>query len=328
MSVFITGATGYIGNRLALTLAEKGSKVHALIRSESGRQLLQHPNITVHIGNLLDESSIENAMQGCNEVFHCAGYVRIWGPQISEFLNHNVKATELVLKKSLELNIQKAVITSSAGVIGPSLKRPMTENDPRIISFDNDYELTKFMSEKVAEEYFKKGLHTVIVSPSKVYGPGLLRYSSGVNSYISAFLKQGVLITPSNLNIEHNYVFIDDLINGYLCAMEKGGAGETYLLGGENISYTQLIDTLHDITGKRPFVIPVPKSAALLLSYIQLAKAKLLNTDAALIPKMIHRLYRNAAYSSEKAVQELGYSITSFKTAMEQTIHHLKQNKK
>lgn len=328
MSVFITGATGYIGNRLAFTLAESGIQVHALIRSESGKHLLNHPNISVHIGNLLNKSSLETSMRGCKVVYHCAGYVKIWGPDFKEFLNHNVKATEILLNICLEQNIQKVVITSSAGVIGPSLKKPMTENDPRIIAFDNDYELTKHMSEKVVEDYVKKGLNVVIVSPSKVYGPGLFRFSSGVNRYINGFLKQGFLITPYNLDIEHNYVFIDDLINGYQFAMEKGVSGERYLLAGENISYKQFIDALQLITGKRVLVIRIPKNMALLFSYLQLMKGKLLQSDVPLIPKMINRLYRNAAYSNEKAVRELDYNTTSFTVAMKQTINYLNQNSK
>lgn len=328
MSVFITGATGYIGNRLVFALAESGKQVHALIRSEEGKQYLNHPNISVHIGNLLDQSSLETSMKGCTEVYHCAGYVKIWGPDFNQFLDHNVKATDHLLKKCVEQNIKKVVITSSAGVIGPSLKYPLTENDPRIISFDNDYELTKHMCEKLVEEYCKKGLNAVIVSPSKVYGPGLSRFSSGVNRYIQGFLKQGFLVAPYDLNIVHNYVFIDDLIKGYQHAMEKGVSGERYLLAGENISFKEFIDTLQFITGKKPVVIRIPKDLAMMFGYLQLLKAKLFKSEVSLIPQMVNRLYRNAAYSNEKAVRELGYSITTYTTAMEQTINYLNQNSK
>jgi len=72
MKVFITGASGYLGNKLAHTLAGRGIQVNALVRSKSAGAVLQHPNISIHEGDILQQDSLTEAMKGCTQVYHTA----------------------------------------------------------------------------------------------------------------------------------------------------------------------------------------------------------------------------------------------------------------
>src|SRR5215813_209249 len=78
MKIFITGATGYLGNLLATALANQGNRVHALVRDARKTKNLDHPNTKVFKGDITDIDSIKNAMDGCEQVFHLAAFARMW----------------------------------------------------------------------------------------------------------------------------------------------------------------------------------------------------------------------------------------------------------
>src|SRR5215510_15360692 len=149
MNIFITGATGYIGNALALKLADSNHIVHALVRNSGEAKNLNHPNIKLFEGNVNDINSIRRAMDGCKQVFHLASFVRLWARPSDVFFKVNVEGTSNILTAAVEKNISGFVYTSSTAVFGTSLSEPLSENDPRIIGFNNDYDLSKCMAEKL-----------------------------------------------------------------------------------------------------------------------------------------------------------------------------------
>src|SRR5215467_5779034 len=105
MKIFITGATGYIGNMLALKLAETGNIVHALVRIPREVKNLDHPNIKLFEGNINDIDSIRNAMDGCDQVYHLAAFARLWAKPSDIFFKINVEGTHNVLDVAVEKNV-------------------------------------------------------------------------------------------------------------------------------------------------------------------------------------------------------------------------------
>src|SRR5438046_7974557 len=91
MNIFITGATGYIGNQLALKLANSNNIVHALVRNRGGVDSLNHPAIKLFKGDITDINSIKEAMDGCEQVFHLAAFVRLWARPSDIFFKINVE---------------------------------------------------------------------------------------------------------------------------------------------------------------------------------------------------------------------------------------------
>jgi nucleoside-diphosphate-sugar epimerase len=195
MNVLLTGATGYVGHQLALTLAENKFKVHALVRDLGSFKVPKHDNITLFQGDICDYPSILKAIENCDYVFHTAAYTNLKCRSIENFFSTNVVGTENLLKAALHHKVKKVIYTSTLSTYGPSYKQvPIIETQPRIASYANDYELTKSMSEEIVYSYFKKGLSCIILNVSKVYGPGLATFSNGVNRLISMFDKNDFLI--------------------------------------------------------------------------------------------------------------------------------------
>lgn len=320
----ITGASGFIGHRLAFYLAERGETVHVLVRNPSAQQVLNHENIHVFLGDIEDLNAVRTAIAGCTHVFHIAGLVRLAHKDPTLFYRTNVDGTKTILDAAEEAGVEKVVFTSSTAVIGPSIKHPMRESDPRIASFDNDYEVSKHMAELLVKEYNARGLTGVIVSPSRVYGPGLATYGNGVNRFMNNFLRRGYYFVPTCDEVTSNYVYIDDVIRGHILAMELGRGGEKYILGGENVSFrefTRIIKAHAQNNGK---FFRIPKSIIKATAMTSQLKAWIRNESPELTPKVVERLFQNFAFSSDKAVAELGYTITSFDDGVKHTISYLK----
>ncbi len=324
VKTLITGATGYIGQRLAFHLADQGEVVHVLVRNRAAQQLLNHPNIHVFIGDIEDKEAVQSAMQGCTRVYHVAGLVRLAHKDPSLFYRTNVDGTKNLLEAALEAGAKKFIYTSSTAVLGPSLNKPMRESDPRITGYDNDYETSKQMAEILVKEFNDKGLTGVIVSPSRVYGPGVATYSSGVNRFIQNFIRRGYYFVPTCDHVTSNYVYIEDVIRGHILAMELGRGGEKYILGGENISFGEFMRVIKERAESNGRFIKLPKSIIKAAALTAQAKAWAMNESPELTPKVVERLFQNFSFSSDKAVAELGYTITPFENGIRFTIAHLK----
>lgn len=132
-NVLITGANGFIGNRLAKKLAADGITVHALIRDKRTAVDLIHPNIKIFYGDITQVESVRKAITGCENVYHIAGYAKLYAKNRDVFYEVNVKGTANVLEQALKAGVKKLVYTSSAAVYGPSLKLPLCENAPELL---------------------------------------------------------------------------------------------------------------------------------------------------------------------------------------------------
>ena len=324
MKVFLTGATGYIGNRLAIQLAENNYEVHALVRNRRSDNIPVHSNIFLFEGNLNDTNSIDRAIANCEYVFHTAAFTRLTCNDVKEFYTVNVQGTANVLNAAKKNGVKKVIFTSSVSVYGPSQPNSsIKEIHPRMSSFANDYELTKAMAENLVLEYNKNGLPGIILNVSRVYGPGINGFSNGVNRFISMVLKNRFVFVPSKLHIETNYVYIDDVIKAHVLALNHGNAGEKYIIGGENASYEKLFTTISECSQTK---IPVVKINYVILKtgvFLKSMMDKIFINEPSLTPKLLDYLFTNRNVSSQKAVTQLGYEITTLKTGMEQTLRFL-----
>jgi len=324
MKLFLTGVTGYIGQRLMQAALIKGNRVHALVRDVHCSTLTPHQNLHYFKGDVTDRESVMKAMEGCDTVIHAAGITQLWHHDRSIFYRVNVGGTRNVLEAACFHNVKRLVFTSTCGVLGPSFNHPVAEEDPRITPFENDYEISKHCAEELVKEYSRRGLFAVIVALPRVYGPGLLTNGNAVSKLIGKTLKRGLGFVPDAKHVLGNYAFIDDVIEGHFLALEKGLGGEKYILGGENHSYEELFDNIRRAAPEKIRLITMPKLVLKLAAGLSYAKSVLTKKHNHLTPKTVNRLYQDRALTCEKAIRQLGYRITPLKVGIEQTIQFLK----
>jgi farnesol dehydrogenase len=323
-NVLVTGATGFVGKQLALRLAVSGHTVHALYRSEAKIEGLKHPNIKPFKGALGDLASIDNAMKGCDQVYHLAAFAAVWTRNAEEIYEQNVQGTVNILESARKLGVKRVVYTSTAGVFGPSGENPNTEDSPLAETHFIHYDRSKVQAEQKVKAYAKDGMDVVIVHPTRVYGPGKLGDSNGVTRMIRDYLNGNWHIIPGNGKSVGNYVFIDDVVDGHILAMEKGRKGERYLLGGSDLSFNEFFRILKEVTGSRYFLIKIPLFAGIFIASIMLTFAKLTGRMPLITPGLLKRYSHNWAVSSEKARTELGYDPVDFRGGLHRTVEWLK----
>ena len=275
MKILVTGASGYIGNKLAHRLARLGQQVHALVRDAAAAGGLRHPNIRVFRGDVRQASSVLAAMRGCAQVYHTAAQVGAWAPDPAVFYEVNVEGTRRVLTAARQCGVVRTVLTSTCGAIGPAGAAPLTEDDFHPTGFEIDYDRSKKMGEELALQHARDGQNLVVVSPAKVYGPGHTSHALTANTLIQRFLTQSFAFIPYPGTAEVCFAFIDDVVTGHLLAMANGRSGEKYILGGHNLSCRAFFGRLRALAGGRGHLIPVPRPLLTVLAHAQVLRHRL-----------------------------------------------------
>lgn len=326
MKVFVTGATGFIGEKLALKLAEEGYDVHALCRSfEKGKGLI-HNNIHLFKGDLLDLSSLENAMQDCEAVFHLAGYARMWSKDPQTFYRVNVQGSLNVLNVAKKIGVRRFIYTSTIAKYNPQASDEINENAPTAENYPTLYAETKDKAEKALFKNASDNIDVIIINTSRVFGPGILSESNGITRMIKWFYDGKFHFIPGKGDLLGNYVFIDDVVNGHILTLKNGRRNENYILGGENISFNEFFARLNLVNESKHRMFHIPISLLLLIAYASEIITFITKRPPLIDTKWIRHYLKNWNVSSSKAIDELGYHITPLDQGLKKTITWLRQS--
>ncbi|OLY90860.1 hypothetical protein SAMN05444008_11791 [Cnuella takakiae] len=162
------------------------------------------------------------------------------------------------------------------------------------------------------------------MSLPRVYGPGPETTANPVTKTLRQALQNGFAFIPAHTEAVGSYTFIEDVVEGHLLALEKGKPGAKYILGGPNATYAELFQTLASVSGRRLCILPLPEGLLVGWSTVYGRMASLLGIDTQLKPATVRRLFRSYAMSSDKAVQELGYTITPLAQGIAATLQYFK----
>ncbi|MFQ5708756.1 MAG: SDR family oxidoreductase [bacterium] len=322
MSILVTGATGFIGTNLVRRLTARGESVRILRREWSNRLGLEGLPLEEHIGDVRDYDTVRQAVRGCKQVYHLAALLKLAPFERDRFQRTNVLGSENLARAALEEGIEKMVYTSSIAAIGwGTEQQPATEETTfNLGRFRLPYIDTKRAGEEVVLEYGRKGLPVVVVNPGYVFGPWDKR--PGLNRLlILAAQKKLWFYIGGGLSV----VDVADVVQGQILAMEKGQAGQRYILSNQNLTYKEFMSMANEFLGQKPprFRIPfwVMFSAGLMAE--GLGKLFRFNPQ---ISARLARMSRLTHYvSSEKAKRELGYATTPLAESFKKTFEWLRE---
>ncbi|MGN6257746.1 MAG: NAD-dependent epimerase/dehydratase family protein [Solirubrobacterales bacterium] len=306
MKVFVTGGTGFIGGEVVRQLRGRGDEVACLVRNPGKAAKLNELGCELVSGDLGDEAAIRKGMAGCDAVIHAAAVYEVGIPasERAAMREANVGGTERVLGAALEAKIPKVVYVSTVGVFGNTHGQIVDESyEHPAQEFTSAYEETKWEAHQVAKRLIGEGLPCVIVQPGGVYGPG---DTSSVGQLLDQFLSGKMPLMPfPELGICLTHV--GDIAAGILLALDKGKAGEAYVISGPATTMREAIGVVADVTGKKPprGAIPTPLMKAMIP--IGPLVGKVMGQ-----PPNLRELIRSADgvtfwASYDKAKQELGY---------------------
>lgn len=257
--VAITGANGLLGGNVAEAFAAAGWKVRALCRTSANVDHLMHlPLDWRHIS--YETGSLVRAFAGTSVVVHCAG-VTIQSRRVRpEHRAGNIDLTRCVFEASHHAKIERIVHCSSAITCGFSAGRPVDEDEAAFSTppWQDGYLISKQIAEREALQR-NSPPDVIVVNPTYLLGPLDAKPSSGRLLLLVA--RGHAYGWPSGGN---NFADVRDVAAGIVAAASRGRAGERYILGGENLSYRDLMTRAARAAGRRPpgFAIPYKLAAA------------------------------------------------------------------
>jgi dihydroflavonol-4-reductase len=325
MLAFVTGATGFLGSHVARVLAEQGADLRLLVRGNSNTKNIGDLKAERVVGDLRDPASLGKGIAGCDVVFHVAADYRLWVRDPDEMYRANVEGTRAILEAARRSGVRRLVYTSSVATMGfTSNGQPADENSP--VALENmigPYKRSKFMAEQVAIEAARSGQDVVIVNPTTPVGERDIK-PTPTGRIVVDFLKRKF---PAYVDTGLNLVDATECARGHIAALEKGRAGERYILGGENLTLKQILDKLAAITGLPSPRIRVPYVLALATGVVdEFVTGRIRGKEPRATIDAVRMGRKKMFVSSSKAERELAWKRVPVDAALRRAAEWFRQN--
>lgn len=256
----VTGATGFLGRHLVTQLRDAGHHVVALCRSED--PALAALDVEIKRGDVLDAASVRAAAEGCQALFHCAGLVSRRPEDAEPLYRVHVDGTKITLDAARAAGVARVVLASTSGVVAvtkdPDEIRSEQAETPMELLARWPYYRSKLYAEKAGLDRNRPGFEVLAVNPTLLLGPGDDRGSS--TGDVVSFLEKKVPFVPAG-----GLSFVDarDAATAMILAMERGRAGERYLVSAANLTIEAFFARLARLSGVAAPRLKVPRSVTL-----------------------------------------------------------------
>jgi len=321
MKAFVTGGTGFIGQRVVEKLLARHDTVYALARSDESARALAAQGCTVVRGDITNVESMRAGMAGSDIVFHMAAWYEYDPDAMLKAEAINVGGTRNVLRLAHELGIPKIVYTSTVAVFGDTHGQLVDENFYQGGPFLTEYDRTKWLAHyKVALPLIEKGAPIIIVMPGVVYGPG---DTSLIGEMMKLFYR-GLPALPGP-DMMMTYAHVDDIAEGHILAAEKGAIGESYILAGPAIPLGEMVDFWGHLTGKPAPLLRIPSQFIKPFGPLVGAVGGVLPLPPVFNREVINMLGATYIARSDKARAQLGWQTRPLQTGMLETFQWIEQ---
>jgi len=256
MKILITGGTGFIGSRLAISFLNEGHKVFVLGQTntpaeEYNKKLIEDAGALIHLTSVNEREKLFNLLKDIDLVFHLAAAQHEMNISDEKFWKVNVEGTRNMLDAAVANKVKRFIHGSTIGVYGV-LDGRIDENSR--CKPDNIYGITKLEGEKLVLSY-KEKIPVVVIRIPETYGPGdrrLLKMFKAINKNAFPIIGKG-----KNL---HHLIYIDDLVEGFkLAACNEDASGKIFLFAGKNaVTTNEMVSTIAKHLNKKPPKIKIP----------------------------------------------------------------------
>ena len=267
-TVCVTGASGFVGSRIVADLLERGYRVRGTVREPSNRDkygfLLELPHagdrFSLHRGQLLEEGSFDDALDGCDYCIHTASpYALDVDDPKRDLVDPAVKGTKNVLKSAHQQGVERTVVTSSMAAITdePESDRVLTEDDwnEKSTLDRNPYYLSKTEAERAAWSFADDHpeMSLVTINPFLVVGPSL---TPSLNTSNEVFVDILTGEYPGIISLTWGMVDVRDVSEAHIRAMENTEAAGRFLCVEHTVEMKEVVARLRDLDPDDAYDLP------------------------------------------------------------------------
>jgi nucleoside-diphosphate-sugar epimerase len=266
MNILLTGATGFLGSRLATALQ---SKTDVRLTVTLRRTVEIDADHIIEVQGLDTSTDWSPALAYQQVVIHAAARAHNTKDDVvdplTEYRRVNVDGTINLARQAAAAGVKRFIFISSIKVNGEQTQpvKPFTADD--IPSPEDDYGISKAEAEVALQQVADKtGMEVVIIRPPLIYGPGV----KGNFFNLIKVVQKGIPLPLGVVNNQRSLVAIDNLVDLIItCIDHPSAANQVFLASdGQDLSTTELLKGVAVAMGKPSRLIPVPMSLLMLVA--------------------------------------------------------------
>jgi nucleoside-diphosphate-sugar epimerase len=303
MKVLVTGGTGFTGSHLVRRLLARGHDVRVL-DSVPGlfADELRSLGAEITLGSVTEPATVDTLVKGTRRVFHVAAVFRQINLPKAVYHDVNAMGTRIVGEAALRHGVESFVYCSTQGVHGDVKNPPGDEDSP--ITPEDYYQVTKYEGEQEVAKLVARGLSAVTLRPMAIYGPG----DPARFLFLFRAARRGRFLMFGSGRTFYHPLYIDNLVDAFELAGERGGRGETYLIGDAHFySLNDLVSAVGRSLGVDVRIVHLPFAPLWLASAACEAVCMPLGIEPPLFRRRADWFRQNRAFRIDRARRELGY---------------------
>ena len=304
MKILVTGGTGFAGSRLVEFLLKKGHDITCLDNQEGlFFEELAQKGASMVPGSVTDREAVKTAINGAEAVFHLAAAFRVINVPKKVYWDTNVEGTRIICEEALRQKVEKLVYCSTQGVHGNIQDPPGDEDSP--VAPADYYQFSKYEGEKVVTEFADKGLKSVIIRPTAIYGPG----DPERFLFLFRLAKKKRFVMFGDGRAYYHPVYIDNLVDGFYAAlMSSREKAEPYIIADEEFfTIKELVKKVGQSMDKDVRFLHLPFLPLYMLAAIVEAVCVPLRIKPPLFRRRVDWFRQNRAFVIDRAKKEIGY---------------------
>lgn len=318
--ILVTGGTGFLGAWIIRALVRKGYQVRAIRRATSELPDFIDSSILQKVewveGDILDITSLQEAMSGIDAVIHSAAIVSFLAAEREAMYATNINGTANVVNLCLELSVKRFVYISSVAALGRTSdgERVNEKKSWEETGVHTHYAITKYRAEMEVWRAMAEGLDGVILNPSTIIGFGNWHNSS------CAIFKHAYEEFPWYTNGVNGFVAVKDVASATIALLESNISTERFIINGANWSFRQLLNTIAAGFGKKPPHRQASRIVGQLAWRLEKIKSWLSGKKPLLTRESAKIAQSVTYYNSDKLLETLpGFQYSSLESAISES---------
>jgi dihydroflavonol-4-reductase len=315
--VFLTGASGFLGGHLLRELRAAGCEVRALSRRpESDALIAERGGVPVR-AELADVASLKAAQTDCEAVFHAAADTSMWRPQAAAQTATNVQGTENLLQAAELAGVRAFVHTSSVAAYSHLVHGTLDAFvQQRGAESWINYERTKYLGEQAVR---RSNVPWIVFNPSHILGPGDYRNWARLIMLVDREKLPGI---PPGIG---SFADVREIARAQVRAWQRQKFGQAYLVGGEHVSFVELVHRVGAALGKRTPRGATPAWALMTFAHVVDAWSRVTGKEPEVTPESATLVCHTLRVDSSKARRDLDYIETPLDSLLSDTLAWMRQ---